>query len=77
MSGVDDDTQTFVGCNGNVEADEEEREYKQAPPPGFVRHNEEYCENNGQDNVGNAGIDDKKHTRLVSVTDGPADKIRV
>lgn len=77
MGAVDDDAQTFVRRNGNVEADEEEREHKQAPPTGLVRHDEEYREDDAHDNVGDAGIDDEKHTRFVSITDGPADEIRV
>lgn len=77
MAGVDDDAETFVGGDADGETDEEEGRAEKAPPAAGGREDEDESEKDAADNVGDAGVADEEHARLVAVADAPTDEVGV
>lgn len=74
---VDDDTETLVSGDADVEAHEEEGEAPEAPPAGCIGADQEDGEDDGGDDVGDARVTDEEDARLVAVADAPADEVGV
>lgn len=75
MGCVYDDAEAFVSSSGDVEANEEEGEAKEAPPARQMAQDKEQGEYDGEDYVRDAGIDDEEYAGFVAVADGPADEV--
>ena len=67
--------ETFVRRHADREADEEERQDKKAPPSRFARENEENAEYTATNDMANARVANEEHTRFVTITDRPANKV--
>lgn len=77
MGRMENYAETFVRRHGDRDADEEERRDEKAPPSRFPRKNEENTKDQAPDDMGNARVANEEHTRLVTITYRPANKVRM
>lgn len=75
MGRMEDYAETFVRRYTNRDTDQEERRHKKAPPSRFPRENKENTEDKAPNNMTNARVANEEHTRLVTITDRPANKV--